>query len=96
VRIEFLSPAAQEFLATVDFYEAQASGLGREFILDVETSLELISEFPNLGTPGPAATRRIHLHRFPYSLVYRLEDRLLRVIAVEHQRRRPGFWLGRV
>jgi hypothetical protein len=28
--------------------------------------------------------------------VYRPEDDLLRVIAVEHQRRRPGFWMGRL
>jgi hypothetical protein len=26
------------------------------------------------------------LHRFPYSIVYRAEEELLRVIAVEHQR----------
>jgi len=80
----------------VDFYEARAPGLGRDFILDVEGCLELISAFPNLGTPGPAGTRRIHLQRFPYSLAYRLEERLLRVIAVEHQRRSPGYWLGRL
>jgi plasmid stabilization system protein ParE len=96
VRIEFLTPAREEFLAGVNFYESQARGLGEEFILDVEASLKLIADFPHLGSPGPAGTERIHLRRFPYSVVYRLEESLLRVIAVEHQRRRPFFWRDRV
>jgi len=96
MRAEFLTPANQEFLAAIDFYEAQAPGLGEDFIRDVEASLKLITDYPNLGSRGPAGTRRIHLHRFPYSLVYRPEAKVLRVIAVEHQRRRPGFWMDRV
>jgi plasmid stabilization system protein ParE len=96
MRVQFITPAVQEFLAAVDFYETQASGLGNDFILDVEDSLRLIEEFPNLGSTGPADTRRIHLHRFPYSIVYLAEEDLLRVIAVEHQRRRPGFWIDRL
>jgi plasmid stabilization system protein ParE len=96
MRAEFLTPANQEFLAVVDFYEAQAPGLGEDFILDVEASLKLITDFSNLGSRGPAGTRRIHLHRFPYSLVYRSDGDVLWVIAVEHQRRRPGFWMDRI
>ena len=95
MRAHFLTPASQEFLEAVDYYEGQAPGLGKDLILDVEGSLNLIFEFPNLGSPGPAGTRRIHLHRFPYSLVYRIEPEVLRVIAFEHHRRRPGFWKDR-
>ena len=96
MRAAFLTPTNQEFLAAIDFYEAQAPGLGEDFILDVEASLKLITDFPNLGSRGPAGTRRIHLHRFPYSLVYRSKRDVLQVIAVEHQRRRPGFWMDRL
>ncbi len=96
MRVEFLTPAREEFWGGVDFYESEAPGLGAEFIRDVEASIELISELPSLGSPGPQETRRIHLHHFPYSLVYRREPDLLRVIAVEHQRRKPGFWKDRV
>jgi len=95
VGVQFLTPASQEFLAAIDYYEAQAPGLGEEFILDVEDSLKLLADFSNLSSRGPAKTRRIHLHRFPYSLVYRSETDVLRIIAVEHQRRRPGFWKDR-
>jgi len=50
---------------------------------------------PGLGTPGPEGTRILPLHRFPVSLVYRVEAAELRVIAVAAQRRRPGYWAGR-
>lgn len=96
MQAQFLTPASQEFLAAVDFYEAQAPGLGDDFILDVECSLRLLAEFPGLGSRGPAGTRRIPLHRFPFSLVYILEPDTIRVVAVEHQRRRPGYWRDRV
>lgn len=46
MQIEFITPASQEFLAAIDFYEVQAPGLGEEFILDVESSLKLIADFP--------------------------------------------------
>lgn len=50
---------------------------------------------PGLGTPGWAGTRRLPLHRFPVSLIYRLRPEGVRVIAVAGQRRRPGYWAGR-
>ncbi len=59
MRVQFLTPASQEFLAAIDFYEVQAPGLGEDFILDVEGSLKLLADFPNLGARGPAETRRI-------------------------------------
>jgi len=96
MRVEFLTPASGEFLAGADFYEPEAPGLGAEFIQYVEASTKLITEFPSLDSPGPQDTRRIHLYRFPYSLVYRREPDLLRVIAVEHHKRKPGFWKGRI
>jgi hypothetical protein len=61
VRLHFVTPAAEEFLAAIDFYNAQRSGLGREFVEEVERSAEFISTFPSAGVPGPANTRRIHL-----------------------------------
>lgn len=50
---------------------------------------------PGLGTPASGAVRILPIHRFPYSLVYRVKDDEVRVIAVAAQRRRPGFWRGR-
>ena len=61
----------------------------------IDKALIAILREPGLGTPGPAGTRLYPVRRCPLSLVYRVQDDLLRVIAVAGQRRRPGFWLWR-
>lgn len=50
---------------------------------------------PDLGTPSLAATRTLPLGRYPYSLVYRVEASTLTVLALMHQRRKPGYWSRR-
>jgi toxin ParE1/3/4 len=54
-----------------------------------------LSLSPGLGTPGPAGTRILPLHRFPVSVVYRHGEEALYVVALAAQRRRPGYWVGR-
>jgi DNA replication protein DnaC/plasmid stabilization system protein ParE len=41
-------------------------------------------------------TRRIVFPRFPFSLIYRLRNEQVQVVAVAHQSRRPGYWKERV
>jgi hypothetical protein len=35
------------------------------------------------------------LKRFPFGIIYRIDGDTLRVLALAHRRRRPGFWRGR-
>lgn len=75
LRVQFLSPANHEFLEAIEFYESNQPGLAMGLVEDVEGALALITEFPSLGSPAPKGARRVHLRRFPYSLVYqRTED----------------------
>lgn len=36
-----------------------------------------------------------HLRRFPYSVIYYIRAEELRVVALAHHRRKPGYWSGR-
>jgi hypothetical protein len=40
-------------------------------------------------------TRRLLLQRFPFSIIYRVESTWVLVVAIAHQRRRPGYWRRR-
>jgi plasmid stabilization system protein ParE len=53
-------------------------------------------EYPELGFPIDATLRRLVLTRFPYFLIYSFTTDLLRVVAVAHARRRPGYWRSRM
>lgn len=95
MRVRLLEPARDELLGAVTFYEREAPGLGAEFLQDVDHAFETIASSPEVGTPFEAGTRRLLLRRFPYSVVYLFENDPLLVIAVAHQRRRPGYWKTR-
>ena len=91
-------PAARaELLDAVAYYEGQARGLGAQFAAEAERVVGLLAESPGLGAPvaGHDHLRRWPLRRFPYYVLYRPEPSALLVLAVAHERRRPGYWAGR-
>jgi plasmid stabilization system protein ParE len=63
---------------------------------EVRSALERISEFPESGSPEGEDLRKVFLDRFPFTLVYRVRGDEIEVLAVMHQRRRPGYWRTRV
>jgi hypothetical protein len=53
--------------------------------------------FPRLrGVPDDLPIRRALVHRFPFALVFIEIPNALRIIAVAHVRRQPGYWLERI
>ena len=78
-------------------YEGARAGLGEEFLEAVGRVVGLIGEHPEAGPLVFRDIRRALLHRFPYSLYYRLEpaERLAEVRAVVHQRRHSRTWRRR-
>lgn len=40
--------------------------------------------------------RRASLTRFPYKVIYLDLDGRVEILAVSHNRRRPGYWTGRI
>jgi toxin ParE1/3/4 len=90
-------PAARlEFRETVRFYESQRRGVGAEFVKELRSLIDHILRYPESGSPGSAGTRRAVLPHFPYAVVYLHEEDHLKIIAVAHQRRRPGYWRDRI
>ncbi len=77
------------------FYEAAGSGLGHDFLDDVQHVIDNVMARPEIGILIGHGFRRVLLRRFPFSVVYMMEDREIVVVAVAHQRRRPGYWRGR-
>ena len=92
---EFHPAAEQEFSASVDWYEVRAPGLGAQMRNEVGRAIVLLCDRHTLGIPFGNAMRQLPLRRFPYTLIYRISGDNLRIIAIAHSRRRPGYWSGR-
>nr|CBX31560.1 hypothetical protein N47_E50720 [uncultured Desulfobacterium sp.] len=43
-----------------------------------------------------APFRRHLLPKFPYSIIYAIEPDHIRIIAVAHSKRKPGYWSARI
>jgi plasmid stabilization system protein ParE len=77
------------------FYEGRMAGLGRFLAAEVERTIALVREFPEAGSPVGPAGRRVVIARFPYAVIYRQDANGIVIVAIAHQRRRPGYWRRR-
>ena len=77
-------------------YEQRRGGLGFRFIRVVEEVCDKIGEFPEAGAPLGRKDRKRRVPRFPYDVVYRIAEERILVLAIKHQRRRPGYWTWRL
>lgn len=91
----FHSEARVELLESARFYEAERSGLGESFTVEVERIIGFILANPRAGTPIWNHFRSVLVRRFPYAIIYRALGETIYIIAVAHQHRRPHYWRKR-
>jgi hypothetical protein len=96
MQIYFIEPATIELADAFDFYEIQLSGLGKEFIIEVEETVQLITKFPELWSENSNHTRKAVLKRFPFNIIYSIYLDSIYIIAVAHQNRKPEYWIDRL
>lgn len=66
-------------------------------LLQFDRAAALLRTHPEMGSADAAGARKLPLPRFPYTLIYRLDldGQRLVVLALQHQRRQAGYWVGR-
>jgi plasmid stabilization system protein ParE len=99
--VRFAPEVPDELAEAVLWYEARKQGLGSELLDEVQATLPIIGtrprSFPRLqDIDATLEIRRALLARFPYALVFLVREDEVRVLAVAHAKRRPGYWLNRV
>ena len=93
--VRFHPAAREELRYAVEFYESRAEGLGSDLQEEVEAAVRRIAELPFAGSPREISVRRKVLRRFPFTLVYQVREQSVVIVAVMHQRQRPGYWRER-
>ena len=91
----FHPDARAEALAIHDHYFDVASTLSEDFQTELERSRTVIARSPNTWPQYDHGTHRYLMKRFPYFVVYRVAETRIEVIAIAHERQRPGYWAGR-
>jgi len=87
--------AKVELNEAAQYYEVESAGLGAAFLAEAEHAVAAVLEYPESSPVVRGSVRRRILRRFPYGLLYRVNDQQLRILAVMNLRRRPAYWVGR-
>ncbi len=94
--VTFLHEAEVELWDAVAYYEDKANGLGLDFEVEIERSIQILGESPKCWPVRKDGTRRYLIRRFPYLAVYTYQNNHVWIIALAHCRRNPGYWSSRV
>jgi plasmid stabilization system protein ParE len=99
--VRFEDEADAEYREAGRWYDVRQPGLGLQFFDEVDAAIRRIVERPRLGARVPSALsdlaiRRLAVHRFPYHVIYLEPTDELRILAIAHDRRKPGYSRARL
>ena len=95
--IEFHEAAELEAAETIEWYEENEQGLGISLRMAIEHSIDRIVQFPfSFPVIYRSDIRRALTGRFPYSVIYRVEENTISIVSVFHSSRNPIIWKGRI
>jgi toxin ParE1/3/4 len=91
----FHPDALQEADNTAEFYKNKQAGLEKRFLAALQDAVFRMRSNPLIYRTVEGNIRKCRLLLFPYSLIYRVNDKYLEIIAIMHIRKRPGYWKSR-
>jgi len=98
VNVRYLPEALAEYEAAANWYDDHSPGAGDDFAQAIERAEWLIAEMPRAWPQWPGArvgVRRYVVPGLSFSIAYEIVGSEVVILAVVHQRRRPGYWFTR-
>ena len=77
------------------WYEKQVPALGANFLLHVDAALRSVQRYPLQYPVIYRNARRCLVRRFPYGIIYVVEEKRIVVVAIFHAKRDPRSWQER-
>jgi plasmid stabilization system protein ParE len=78
------------------WYRSRDPHLAERFLDEVYKTIGLLERFPHTGGRvygvDEPETRQLPVDNFPYQVVFRRFKDRISVLAIAHERRKPGYW----
>jgi plasmid stabilization system protein ParE len=87
--------AEQDIRDAFDWYEDKRNGLGYDFLLHIDAGFELILRDPFAFPIEYKNTRKHLIKRFPFKIIYLIENDIVIILAVLHGKRDPNLLKSR-
>ena len=92
MELQYHPETVRELNKSIEYYNAQRTGLGEEFRDEILETLERIRLNPKRYGIVKLDIRRTFVHRFPFSILYRVvDDKTVRILVIRHHRVRPSY-----
>ena len=95
LKIVFRAKARKDVANAVTWYEARRSGLGEQFLLEMQRCLGSIAMNPARFPSIHPSFRQAPMRRFPYVVVYRPLKNEVVIMRVFHTKQDPKKKLGK-
>ena len=101
-RLDVDEEAADEIDAQVQYYSERAgTHVALRFVAEIEAVYHGLVERRLVGVNHSrirfrVPLKRVFLDRFPFAIVFFVEDDTVHVVALEALRSRPGYWRARI
>jgi hypothetical protein len=92
----FHPEAEREFNLAIDFYEDKEKGLGRDFALEIYSTVERILAYPDAWPIIEEDIRRSLVRRYPFGVIYSCLENEIIFLAIMHLHREPDYWKKRI
>ncbi len=89
---EVFEDAAVEIEDHRAWYSRRSESAEAGFLRELDHAVEQVTTAPMQWPHYLAGTRRYVFPTYPFSLVYFVEDDVINVVAVAHDKQRPGYW----
>jgi toxin ParE1/3/4 len=88
------SESVVDIQSAFEWYEQQRSGLGYELIEEIDDALERLSKHPQHYSASNQKYRKIRIKRFPYLIVFEIED-IKVIVNAEESKSETNTLVGR-
>ena len=97
MRVEYGEHARRQIRHIARYYGGESRDLGLGFLMEIDRAVLILTANPRIGSPLGGKQRKLLLKKFPYLLVYEIDDRNNRVLVncISHQARHPENWRNR-
>ncbi|RLD61710.1 MAG: type II toxin-antitoxin system RelE/ParE family toxin [Bacteroidetes bacterium] len=96
MNFSFHPEAEAEFNGAVKYYEDIEQVLGFDFATEVYSTIQHIVSLPKAWPIIEMDIHRCLVNRFPYGVLYSVEDNEIYIVAIMHFHRHPDYWKHRM
>jgi plasmid stabilization system protein ParE len=93
--IRFHPAAKGEIVDALNWYLDRSHQAAERFLTALDDAIEAVGSHPVMFPLCDSVYRHVTLKRFPYSIIYRVDETEVFVVAFAHSKRRSRYWSQR-